>query len=533
MRKHLLTTGIALSMLVALTCPPAFGTKPVSITIFQDKSPAKQLTAPKSGPEFIDWWIARALDYDIETSANNITLAEKFMDLPLFQKFADIFINAKTKNGFVGNMAFVPSAQCRYWSTKSGIKIRVDGTLIDLYRSTMPFQHVALLFDVATTSGKPKITNFEVIDDKDGANANNFLKQAVKTMEANCYTKNVECLVHYRLGLKFAEAENWAQAKVELDKAAQTNPKFALVYFDRSRILQKLAIKKTGQTYSMRRADKDQHLTDLNKAIELAPNFASAYVNRSHLRRFNEGPEGMTADLNQAIKINPKFAEAYYFRFSAGNGGPIPTDFSDLDKAVELDPLYAEVFTARAILKSYVNDYAGALKDLNQAVTIDPEWTQPYCERAALKYQMKDKKGSMEDLTKAIQADKKNCDAYLFRGYLKMELGDKKGALEDFSASIKAYDDFVFPYIARIEARKALGETDSAEDYKKLQDILASNANHENTDYATGFHMLPQVEDRSVFGKTQFPHKEFKPGITVFSGSRSERKHPSEAWVSR
>lgn len=114
-----------------------------------------------------------------------------------------------------------------------------------------------------------------------------------------------------------------------------------------------------------------------------------------------------------------------------------------------------------------------------------------------------------------------------------MELGDKKGALEDFSASIKAYDDFVFPYIARIEARKALGETDSAEDYKKLQDILASNANHENTDYATGFHMLPQVEDRSVFGKTQFPHKEFKPGITVFSGSRSERKHPSEAWVSR
>lgn len=384
MRKHLLTTEIALSMLVALTCPPAFGTKPISITIFQDTSPAKLAKAPTSAPEFIDWWIARALDYDISTITNNWLSARNFMDPFLAKKFTNIFKDSKTKEPLVGNIAFLPSAQSRYWSTKSGIKIRVDGTLIDLNKDTMPFQHVALLFDVANTSGKPKITNFEVLDDKDGASANNFLRQAIKSMEANCHTKNVQCLVHYRLGLKFAEAENWAQAKIELDKAAQTNPKFALIYFDRSRALQKLAIKKTGQTYSMRRADKDQHLTDLNKAIELAPNFASAYVNRSHLRRFNEGPEGMTADLNQAIKLNPKFAEAYYFRFSAGNGGPIPTDFSDLDKAVALDPLYSEVFTARAILKSYVNDYAGALKDLNQAVTIDPEWTQPYCERAAL-----------------------------------------------------------------------------------------------------------------------------------------------------
>lgn len=88
-------------------------------------------------------------------------------------------------------------------STKKGWKLR---------------RNSALLFDVANISGKPKITNFEVVDDKDGAIANNFLKQAVKNMKANCYTKNFKCLTQYKLGLKFAEAENWKQTKFELPK---------------------------------------------------------------------------------------------------------------------------------------------------------------------------------------------------------------------------------------------------------------------------------------------------------------------------
>ncbi|MDX2106779.1 MAG: hypothetical protein SFY67_10300 [Candidatus Melainabacteria bacterium] len=533
MKKNWLPMSVVLAMLSGFTSLPSLAAKPISITIFQDQSPAKQTTAPKSAPEFIDWWIVRALGYDIDTNSNNWSAAQLFMDPLLAKKFNGIFKDAKTKEPFVGNIAFLPSAQCRYWSTKSGLKLRVDGTLIDMNKDTMPFQHVALLFDVSNLPDKLRITNFEVLDDKDGAAANYFLRQAIKSMGANCHAKNVQCLAQYKLGLKYAEAENWAQARVELDKAAQTNPNFALTYFDRSRVLQKAAIKKTGQTGSIQRADKDQDLTDLNKVIELAPTFASAYVNRAILRRFTERAEGMAEDLNHAIKVNPQLAEAYYFRFSAGNGGPIPTDFFDLDKAMALDPLYSEVFTARAILKSYMNDYAGALKDLNQAITIDPEWTQLYCERAALKYQMNDKNGSMEDLTKAIQADKKNCDAYLFRGYLKMEVGDKKGALEDFSASINAYDNFVFPYIARIEVSKALGDGKIDEDYKRLQEILAANTDYHNSDYATGYAMLPPVEDRSVFGKSEFPHKEFKAGISMYPGLRSERKHPSDAWVGR
>lgn len=515
-----------LIVLALTTSLPALAARPISITIFQDKSPAKQPTAPKSAPEFIDWWSVRALDYNLDTNDKSMNAAREFMDPALFKKFWDIFKNAKTKESFVSHVEFLPSAQSRYWSSKSGIKIKVSGVLIDLNKDTMPFQQLAILFDVSTTSGKPKITNFEVVDDKDGATANNFLRQAVEAIDTKAYTQNIKCLAQYKTGLKVAEAENYAQAKIEFDKAVSLNPKFALVYFDRSKILEKLAVTKIGQTYSINHSEPA--LDDLNMTIKLAPNYANAYYNRAVLRQFKEGPEAAKADLNQAIGLNPKFAEAYYMRFNTGNGGPIPTNFSDLDKAIELDPLYSEVYTSRGILKSYLLDLGGAVKDLSKAIEIDPEWTQLYCVRAAAKYQNKDEKGASEDLTKAIQADNKNCDAYLFRGYLKMQMGDNKGALADFSSSISAYDNFLFAYIARIEVRRKMGDTTKSDDYSKVQKIIAANSDSYKCDYATGIHMLPHDKEKSVIGKTEFPHKDFSPGISMYPGTRSERKHPSD-----
>ena len=83
--------------------------------------------------------------------------------------------------------------------------------------------------------------------------------------------------------------------------------------------------------------DYDLIKNDLDKVIELAPDFVYAYYNRGSVLTQLRDYRGALADYDKAISLNPNFAEAYFNRgltyiFIGENSKGV----ADLSKAGEL-----------------------------------------------------------------------------------------------------------------------------------------------------------------------------------------------------
>ncbi len=86
---------------------------------------------------------------------------------------------------------------------------------------------------------------------------------------------------------------------------------------------------------------------DLDKVIELAPDFVYAYYNRGNVLSLLKDYRAAIVDYDRAIQLDPKFADAYFNRglthiFLGNNKQGI----QDLSKAGELG-----LFTAYNIIK--------------------------------------------------------------------------------------------------------------------------------------------------------------------------------------
>lgn len=88
---------------------------------------------------------------------------------------------------------------------------------------------------------------------------------------------------------------------------------------------------------------------DLDKVIELAPDFEYAYYNRGNLLCQQSDYHAAMVDYNKAITLNPSFAEAYYNRgLTQIFLGKVKEGLTDLSKAGELG-----IFSVYNIIKRY------------------------------------------------------------------------------------------------------------------------------------------------------------------------------------
>ena len=111
-------------------------------------------------------------------------------------------------------------------------------------------------------------------------------------------------------------------------------------------------------------------IEDYDAVIQLAPDFADAYINRGYVRK-NFG------DLEGAIK--------------------------DYDTAIRLGDDYAYVYINRGIAKSDLGDKKGAIKDYDRAIRLDPAYTDAYFKRGSVKADLGDNKGAIEDYNMMIR----------------------------------------------------------------------------------------------------------------------------------
>jgi tetratricopeptide (TPR) repeat protein len=147
--------------------------------------------------------------------------------------------------------------------------------------------------------------------------------------------------------MDFYMVQDLGSAMDDLNRAVTADNTFFPAFFMRSLILckqieyqkaeaqsQRDEIDKTGE---MSGAEYDAVMFDLNRVIELAPDFVYGYYNRANVEAMLKDYRAAIVDYDKSIELSPTFADAYFNRglthiFLGNNRQGI----SDLSKAGEL-----------------------------------------------------------------------------------------------------------------------------------------------------------------------------------------------------
>ncbi|MEZ5045314.1 MAG: tetratricopeptide repeat protein [Saprospiraceae bacterium] len=163
-----------------------------------------------------------------------------------------------------------------------------------------------------------------------------------------------------------------AEALASYDKAIELNPEYASAFNNRGTVLSKLD-------------RKAEALASYDKAIELNPEYASAFYNRGTVLDDLDRKAEALASYDKAIELNPEDASAFY------NRGTVLDDLdrkaealASYDKAIELNPEYASAFYNRGNVLDDLDRKAEALASYDKAIELNPEYASAFYNRGTV-----------------------------------------------------------------------------------------------------------------------------------------------------
>ncbi|GHT18394.1 hypothetical protein FACS189429_4870 [Bacteroidia bacterium] len=153
--------------------------------------------------------------------------------------------------------------------------------------------------------------------------------------------------LYFDRAIDFALEKDFVSAIEDLNRALQLQPNFMLAVFERANIRYKaleIGANQTLDTEEERKVAQKQHqydtelvLRDYDNVIATAPDFCFAYFNRANVLCSMRSFADAVADYTHAIALEPDFAEAYFNRGIANLYLANETaGLADLSKAGEL-----------------------------------------------------------------------------------------------------------------------------------------------------------------------------------------------------
>ena len=131
----------------------------------------------------------------------------------------------------------------------------------------------------------------------------------------------------------------------------------------------------------------EKALADLNKAIELVPDEATAYIDRGLIYK-NLGQKVQAfADIAKAIDLTPPQFSSYgyyYFLFSDFENPDFQKLITDLTETIAAYPDQAYLYRIRGYIYERMEHYEAAIADYQQAIEFEPEHLGAYCDLGAL-----------------------------------------------------------------------------------------------------------------------------------------------------
>lgn len=173
----------------------------------------------------------------------------------------------------------------------------------------------------------------------------------------------------------------------------------------------------------------------------LAQATAEDHIRTSKSLLHNRDLDGAIASLDKAIELKPDFAEAYVQRNRLHMlKGSLDSALADLDKALLIDPEMKQAYAERGRIRMLKNDMKGALNDLDNAVGRGYRSDEVYSSRANLRMMTRDYQGAISDFNIAISMNPARIGYYLGRGAARSGTGDDDGALVDYTSIIEKFE---------------------------------------------------------------------------------------------
>lgn len=116
-----------------------------------------------------------------------------------------------------------------------------------------------------------------------------------------------------------------------------------------------------------------------DKAIQLKPDYASAYYNRGVALHELGRLEDAVKSCDKAIQLKPDFAEAYCHRGAAFQGlGKLEEAVKNADKAIQLKPDFAEAYYNRGSALQELGQTKEAVSSFNEAIQLKPDYAEAH-----------------------------------------------------------------------------------------------------------------------------------------------------------
>jgi len=126
-------------------------------------------------------------------------------------------------------------------------------------------------------------------------------------------------------------------------------------------------------------------------------------------------------NLNRAIQIEPNYAAAYNNRgIVEMQQGKYKLAISDFSKAISINNQDPAFFINRGMTNEKIDNYNKAINDYGMAIDLDPYNADYYVKRGLIYQELKEYKKAVEDFDIAIKFDIDNYDYYYYRGLAKL-----------------------------------------------------------------------------------------------------------------
>jgi len=220
-------------------------------------------------------------------------------------------------------------------------------------------------------------------------------------------TEDYVCRARLYMGKK-----EWDKAADDLDKAVDLNPKYASAFIWRG-LLKGI------------RGESLMGMNDLNKAINLDDQNAFAYYQRGNLQ-IRRGFYYMAInDFDEAVKLDDTFADAYYAR---GLTNFIQNDWGksvdDLTLAIDRDSGHVNAHALRALIYQLGTFAKNAIPDYEKLTELLPNKAAYYCELAVLYQNEKETKKSAQNARECLRLNQASYDQYVYnRGLNNLDTG--------------------------------------------------------------------------------------------------------------
>lgn len=280
---------------------------------------------------------------------------------------------------------------------------------------------------------------------------------------------NADILYFYK-GIVLQSLDDSASALTAFDRALDLNPDFAEAYLDRGLVQTSLG-------------DMDAAVADFDRAIDLKPDLPEAYYNRGTAYGQMGRHDDALADLTEALRQRPDYANALHNRgLTYIYLGQYEAAIADFDAVLALEPDSPTAYARRGYAYTSLGDWASAEADYTQAIELDPAYAYAYESRALVYHRLGRPEDAIADYTRALNIEP-SAETYVNRGQVYLQAEKFTSAIADFDRALELDETYALAYRGRGFANYLLGnDADALADLRRYADLSERQIEPEITD---------------------------------------------------